>query len=1004
MKKRVSNLNTVLLLTVVAAGLIGLAPAVAAATAPVTVAVAVTGTPAFGATVTAKATVTINDGSTLQSIAWSQVEGAAAVLANTNSDTVTITLANRAAYREALIHALASSPSSEGAEGGAAFVGGIQNRFQVVAVNPFAEEHGSEAVLKIEVVTTSGTYDTEYAVIVPMPWAWATGDRDVAAGLPVILHAKTQASYNWALAKPVGSTAALAEGTTQSPEFTPEMPGIYTVTITDLATSQPVVLTVYAGLWKGIIVGQDANGRPTVDSACTTCHGAEPSIDKFTPWAQTGHAEIFTQNVNVAGHYSEACLNCHTVGWDNRAANTGMDDQSDYAALITSGLVQHGAPGNWTSILAQYPNSARLGNIQCENCHGPQNSQAHYKGDGSRTSLSSDVCGSCHGEPARHGRFQQWQLSRHANYELAGQEGTTGSCARCHSAQGFLEWLPILLGDKPGDITANVPITWTADEVHPQTCATCHDPHAIGTTSGGPTTNATVRISGDTPMLLAGFKATNVGRAAICLTCHNTRRGLKNDTIPVTTAETSRAPHPGAQGDILMGQNLYFVETGIRGNHSLIEDACVTCHMEKTPPPADLSYQLGGTNHTFTARADICSKCHSVITTESVQAEVEAKLEVLGDAMGKGILDLMTAQIKNGKKIDLGGLKTVIDTSTIDSIVLSDASGRQAITVAFKDGSSVGPVGMNSVKAIPPVGAGAELYSLGPIALPKAGWNLTTIEADSSKGVHNPTFVKRALDLSIYAVQNASTGAATTNPGANGGPGGGFGAVGCTSPYVYWAEIAAHLPGANESQWRTDVVARNLAASTANLKLILHTASGDFQTTGTVAGGAQSAFEDIVKAMGQTNAKGSLEICSSQPLMVLGRIFTVSSGGTYGQFLDGHIANLGLQKGDVASLIGLRQAADQFRTNFTVSNGGTLPATVDVTLYDNAGVALTTYTLTVAPGQVQQDLTPFATRANKPDLGWGFATLKVIEGFNINASASVIDAQTNDPVTIPTKM
>ncbi len=453
-----------------------------------------------------------------------------------------------------------------------------------------------------------------------------------------------------------------------------------------------------------------------------------------------------------------------------------------------------------------------------------------------------------------------------------------------------------------------------------------------------------------------------------------------------------------------MGQNLYFVEAGVRGNHSLIEDACVTCHMEKTPPPVDFSNQGGGTNHLFTARADICSKCHSVITTESVQAEVEAKLVQLNAAIGKGITDLMTAQIKNGKTIALGTLKTITDTSTIDSISLSDASGRQAITVAFKDGTSVGPVAMNNVKAVSPNGSSAELYSLGSVALPKAGWNYTVIEADSSLGVHNPTYVKRALDLSIYAVQNASTGAAVTNPGANGGPGGGFGAVGCTTPYVYWAEIAAHLPGANESQWRTDMVARNLAASSANLKLILHTAGGNFETTGTVAGGAQSAFEDVVKAMGQTNAKGSLEICSSQPLLVLGRIFTVSSGGTYGQFLDGHIANLGLQQGDKASLIGLRQAAEQFRTNITVNNGGTLPANVEVTLFDNAGTTLTTYTLTVAAGQTVQDLTPFATRANQPNLGWGFATLKVIDGFNINASASVIDAQTNDPVTIPAKM
>ncbi len=316
MKARVVNLNTVMLLTLVAAGLIGLASAVTAATAPVTVAVAVTGTPAFGATVTAKATVTINDGSTLQSIAWSQAAGAPAVLANAETDTVSVTLAGRTAYRTHLIEVLGESPQAlaDGEESEEPFVGGIQDRFQVVAVPPFNLEHASATVLEITVVTTSGTYTTEYDLVTTLPWATSVGIRDVPVGIPVVLHAKTQASYNWALAKPVTSTATLADPTSQSPEFTPDVPGIFTVTVTDLAKSQPVVLTVYAGLWKGIIVGQDANGRPTVDSACTTCHNAEPSIEKFTPWAQTGHAEIFTQNVNVAGHYAESCLSCHAVG------------------------------------------------------------------------------------------------------------------------------------------------------------------------------------------------------------------------------------------------------------------------------------------------------------------------------------------------------------------------------------------------------------------------------------------------------------------------------------------------------------------------------------------------------------------------------------------------------------------------------------------------------------------------------------------------------------------
>jgi hypothetical protein len=146
-------------------------------------------------------------------------------------------------------------------------------------------------------------------------------------------------------------------------------------------------------------------------------------------------------------------------------------------------------------------------------------------------SLAATNCAQCHGEPLRHGRYQQWQLSGHADYSVAleGDKGTSGSCSRCHSANGFLTWLPILLDDDPEtDPLADITVTWKKDQVHPQTCPTCHDPHNPGSQSGDPT-NATVRIVGDTPPLIAGFTATGVGKAAICMTCHNTRRGLRND-------------------------------------------------------------------------------------------------------------------------------------------------------------------------------------------------------------------------------------------------------------------------------------------------------------------------------------------------------------------------------------------------------------------------------------------------------------------------------------------
>ena len=1003
MKPRVFHYTMALFLAVLAGGLLGPAADVQAATDPVTVTVEATGTPGFDAQVTAKATVVVNDGSTFQSIAWTQVKGAQVILFDANTDTVGITLPSRAAYREYLMHVLGEPPISEeqlppNIELGEEFVGGLQNRFGVVGSSPFALEHGSATVLEITVVTTSGTYHTEYELVTPLPWTPTIGIRNVPVFVPVLLNGKDQDTYNWALAKPAGSAAALRDATTQFPEFTPDVPGTYTVTVTDLAANAPVTMAIKAGLWKGIITGQDGNGRPTVDTTCTQCHTAVPALDKFTPWAQTGHAEIFTNNVNVAGHYTESCMSCHTVGLDKAAANNGIDDQSDYAAMMASGLVEHGAAGNWTQILAQFPNAARLANIQCESCHGPQDSAAHYDGDNSRITLSADMCGICHGEPARHGRFQQWQLSRHANYELAGEEGMSGGCAKCHTGNGFLAW-----GQAGFAANNNPTVTWTEDEIHPQTCATCHDPHAIGTTSGGPATNATVRISGDTPMLMAGFQATNVGTGAICMTCHNSRRGLRNDSN-FSVSDASRAPHLGTQADMIMGQNLYFVETGIRSYHSNIVDTCTTCHMEATPPPPDLSYNKGGTNHTFAAQDTICSKCHTTITVETVQGPVEEKLHELKAAVEQGIYNLMADQIALGKVITIGTLATITDIDEIDTIQFAESHGRQGIIVALTDGTVLEATSMADVKAKPPVGAAVDLYRLGNPALPKAGWNLAAIETDGSLGVHNPTLIKQALDVSLYAVKSIPSGSGFVNPAENGGPGSGVGAVSCTTPYVYWAEIAAHLPGANASQWRTDMVAKNISTTAATVKFYLHTSGETYEYPGTVPAAGQNSFEDIVAKMGQSNAKGALEICSSQPLLVAGRMFNQAPSGTFGQFIDGHVANLGLATGDTGTLLGLRQQVGAFRTNISVTNGGTDPATVEITLFKADGTQLLAYELEIEPGQVVQDLEPFDQRAHEGNVGWGFATVEVIDGLNVRSSASVIDEVTNDPVTIPAKM
>lgn len=691
-------------------------------------------------------------------------------------------------------------------------------------MNPFALEEAGRVTLEVKVTTTfdhttDNTYTVEVDIHTALPWKVTSGIRNVPIGIPVLLHGKEQPlPYDWQLTLPSGSTVTFEE---QDPEFTPEEAGLYEVTVTDTTGDEDalVSLQIYAGTWQGVIVGQDKDGRPVADTYCTDCHdgGAQDYVaDQFTPWAQTGHAEIFTNNLNSNDHYGESCFACHTVGFDLSADNGGMDDAVDYARFLRSKLLPTTGKNKWTRMLKRFKDSASLANIQCENCHGPQNSDelaesdAHRQlessltGLNARSSLSSDVCAVCHGEPLRHARFQQWQLSGHANYELAIEEGGSGNCSRCHTGNGFLAWLPILLGDATGVPEDPVTVTWEPHDVHPQTCVTCHDPHSIGTTSGN-NTNATVRISDDTPPLIAGFTATGVGRGAICMTCHNSRRGLRNEdtfNTPKVQGDLARAPHGSAQTDVVMGQNAYLVylglidpilgfPPGLPGGHAFLQDTCVTCHMEATPPPDILSYNQGGSNHTFFARNDICGECHKFDTGKSFQGAVQISLDTLQHKIEAAMLGLITERTQARETINLNDEAIIYRKNLRDvaDIVFGGFRGQQAITVAFVDGTTVGPVRLSDVsvvkkvtvchtrvtkarvtKAIRPSRVAAhlghgdtlgacpgdaepaslgDLYDFADPTLIKVGWNWGLVNNDGSLGIHNPFYVLAILDESI---------------------------------------------------------------------------------------------------------------------------------------------------------------------------------------------------------------------------------------------------------------
>jgi Cytochrome c554 and c-prime len=936
--------------------------------------------------------VATTDGSTISSVAWSQTYGVDATLSGADTAMVTAMLGAESDYKDHLIHVLEEPPigpdqlppnvpppSEE-------FYGGLQNRFVVVGASPFALEEGGLVELHVMVTTDSGSYETEYAIHTTLRWKVTAGISNVPIGVPVLMHGKEQASYDWAMTTPGGSASALMDAMGQNPEFTPDVVGMYSVTVMDEEAMEAVNLTIYAGTWRGIIDGEDAAGNPTVDG-CDSCHA-----NTVADWAKTGHAEIFKNTLNTNTHYGESCFACHTVGFDPDVDNGGIDEASDYQAFLDSGLINSGDPTAYAQVLANFPETARHSNIQCENCHGPQDGDAHRKGVEVRGGISSDSCATCHGEPLRHARFQQWQLSKHANYEVAVEEGQSGTCSKCHTGNGFLAWLPVLIGTEEGDINDPVEVTWTEDETHPQTCVTCHNPHAAGDVSGNDN-NATVWISGDTPELLAGFTATDVGRGAICMTCHNTRRGLRNDSNWDETTDRDRGPHLGAQTDMLMGENVYLTEVGQRGYHSQLEDSCATCHMEATDPPPDLAYNLGGTNHTFYASNDICAECHTLITAEEIQGPTEMALTEIHHQLNEAWEAQISAAVAAGNSVDLNGDATIDEASDLEMVDFTEYHGRQALVVTLSDSMEYGPYSLGSIDVVPADGEPYAITTVAPDNLLKSGWNYSMVGSDGSLGVHNPSFTEEVLETTEEALAEIIGG---------GGFGGSANAVACTSDFVYWTEIAARLGGSQGSVWRTDLVAKNGADVMASLTFYLHADSPLFEYPATVDAGAQGVFEDVVEMMGADGNKGAMEICSDRPLEVVARIYNVSDDGTFGQFVDG-INYSGMDDGDTGRLYALRQMTGQFRTNISVTNTGMESAVVTVTLFGTNASELTSYDLTVGSGMTVQDLEPFRTRESSPDLGWGYAFVDVTSGEGVITSASVIDSRTNDATTIPMK-
>jgi len=235
-------------------------------------------------------------------------------------------------------------------------------------------------------------------------------------------------------------------------------------------------------------------------------------------------------------------------------------------------------------------------------------------------------------------------------------------------------------------------------------------------------------------------------------------------------------------------------------------------------------------------------------------------------------------------------------------------------------------------------------------------------------------------------------------------------------PYAYTISSQAHLPGTGGTQWRSNVAAVNRGAGAANLKLTYFPYSASAAPvvkTAVVGAGATVEWPDVLLGLfGQAGSpKGSVQVNSDQPISLIARTFNQAANGTYGQYYPAVAASQGLTAaaaeagalaaGQLGVLPMLKKNA-AFRTNVGILNLGDAEVTAAVTLYGAAGAKVgSVKSLTAEPRRyVQQDDIFANVGAGSQDIAYATVEVKTAGG-RVWAYASVVDAVTGDPTTVP---
>lgn len=232
------------------------------------------------------------------------------------------------------------------------------------------------------------------------------------------------------------------------------------------------------------------------------------------------------------------------------------------------------------------------------------------------------------------------------------------------------------------------------------------------------------------------------------------------------------------------------------------------------------------------------------------------------------------------------------------------------------------------------------------------------------------------------------------------------------SEHYLFVPTAAHLPGYQGTQWRTDLEIHNytLDQATYEVALLVRNQSNPEprKVRFTLSSRRTVRYTDALMSLFSFNGAAALEIVPvSGAVMVVSRTYNQAASGTYGQYVPAIPRSEAIPFGKQGRLIMLSHdptLKTGYRTNLGLVSASPAEIAVDVLFHDGNGNLIGGRTYVLAAFEYRQidrafeEVTPSA-------IADGYISVEAATaGARFFAYASVVDNVTGDPIFIPAKI